>query len=36
MTINRYGQIYKQLNDLMPKADPKAQESELLDFLNEG
>lgn len=33
-TINRYSQLYKQLTDLLPKTDAKAQESELLDFLN--
>ena len=34
-TIQRYSLLYKQLVDLLPKSDPKAQGSELLDFINE-
>lgn len=32
-TIQRYGQIYKQLLDLLPKADGKPQSDPLMDFI---
>ncbi|WP_449354400.1 hypothetical protein ACUL41_14830 [Virgibacillus natechei] len=34
-TIQRYGQIYKQLMDLLPKSDEKQQQDPLLDFIKE-
>ena len=34
-TIQRYSLLYKQLIDLLPKADPRATGSDLLDFINE-
>ena len=33
--IARYGNMYKQLVDLLPKAAPAPPESELLDFINQ-
>ncbi|MEW9675258.1 hypothetical protein ABRT01_03580 [Lentibacillus sp. L22] len=34
-TIQRYGQIYKQLLDLLPKSDEKQQTDPLMDFIKE-
>lgn len=33
--IARYGNMYKQLVDLLPKTAPAPPESELLDFINQ-
>lgn len=34
-TLQRYGQIYKQFIDLLPKADEKKQDDELLNFISQ-
>lgn len=33
--VQRYGALYKQLSDLLPKTAPAPPESELMDFLQE-
>lgn len=34
-TVQRYGVLYKQLTDLLPKTAPLPPESELLSFINQ-
>ncbi|WP_245628960.1 hypothetical protein [Alicyclobacillus shizuokensis] len=34
-TIQRYGQLYKQLIDLLPRVDGKQKQDELLEFIQQ-